>query len=84
LIISPSITKKILKEKYSSPKIKSYQSKLNTTQKKSQKHNKSCLKGKYNVVYKFNENVLLGETDIKITKDSISLKGYSKDIKLKS
>ena len=33
---------------------------------KNLQHNKQSLKGNYNVVYKFNENVLHGETDVKI------------------
>ncbi len=83
LILSPDKTKMILEEKFSHSKMKSYHAKLVDTKKETEKHNKSCLKGRYNVTYKFNENVLQGETDVEIKKDSIRLKGFSQPIKLK-
>ena len=49
--------------------MKSYNSKLVETKKEAQKHNKSCLKGTYKMVYKFNENVLQGESDLKLEKN---------------
>ena len=41
---------------------------MNQSQKQDKifQHNKQSLKGNYNIVYKFNENVLHGETDVKI------------------
>ena len=83
LILSPDKTKMILEEKFSHSKMKSYHAKLVGTKKETEKHNRSCLKGRYNVTYKFNENVLQGETDVEIKKDSIRLKGFSQPIKLK-
>jgi|TARA_B110000093_G_scaffold11308_1_gene10703 acetoacetyl-[acyl-carrier protein] synthase len=83
LILSPDKTKMILEEKFSHSKMKSYHAKLVATKKETEKHNRSCLKGRYNVTYKFNENVLQGETDVEIKKDSIRLKGFSQPIKLK-
>jgi len=83
LILSPEKTKSILSNKYSSSKMKSYNSKLVETKKEAQKHNKSCLKGTYKMVYKFNENVLQGESDLKLEKNNIYLKGFTKPIKLK-
>ena len=83
LILSPDKTKMILEEKFSHSKMKSYHAKLVDTKKETEKHNRSCLKGRYNVTYKFNENVLQGETDVEIKKDSIRLKGFSQPIKLK-
>ena len=82
LILSPDKTKMILEEKFSHSKMKSYHAKLVATKKETEKHNRSCLKGRYNVTYKFNENVLQGETDVEIKKDSIRLKGFSQPIKL--
>ena len=61
LILSPDKTKMILEEKFSHSKMKSYHAKLVATKKETEKHNRSCLKGRYNVTYKFNENVLQGE-----------------------
>jgi acetoacetyl-[acyl-carrier protein] synthase len=83
LILSPDKTKMILEEKFNHSKMKSYHAKLVATKKETEKHNRSCLKGRYNVTYKFNENVLQGETDVEIKKDSIRLKGFSQPIKLK-
>jgi len=83
LILSPEKTKSILGDKYSNLKMKSYNSKLAETKKEAQKHNKSCLKGTYKMVYKFNENVLQGESDLKLEKNNIYLKGFTKPIKLK-
>lgn len=83
LVLSPEKTKEILNNRFSKRKMKTYQSKLIDVRNKSNNHNKSCLKGNYKVTYKFNENVLQGETDIKISKDSIKLKGFNKPIKLK-
>ena len=83
LILSPDKTKTILEKKFSHSKMKSYHAKLVHTEKETKKHNRSCLKGRYNVIYKFNENVLQGESDVEIKKDSIRLKGFSQPIKLK-
>jgi acetoacetyl-[acyl-carrier protein] synthase len=83
LILSPDKTKTILEKKFSHSKMKSYHAKLVGTKKETEKHNRSCLKGRYNVTYKFNENVLQGESDVEIKKDSIRLKGFSQPIKLK-
>jgi acetoacetyl-[acyl-carrier protein] synthase len=83
LILSPDKTKMVLEEKFSHSTMKSYHAKLEDTKKETEKHNRSCLKGRYNVTYKFNENVLQGETDVEIKKNSIRLKGFSQPIKLK-
>ena len=47
------------------------------------KHNSQCLRGKYNVIYKFNENVLQGEEDVILDKYKLSLKGFKQSINLK-
>ena len=63
--------------------MKIYESNAQEAKVKAERHNKYCLKGNYNVVYKFNENVLQGETDVKLSKGEISLKGYKNSINLK-
>ena len=83
LILSPDKTKMILEEKFSHSKMKSYHAKLEDTKKETEKHNRSCLKGHYKVIYKFNENVLQGESDVEMKKNSIRLKGFTQPIKLK-
>ena len=83
LIISPEVTKTLIKKRHTSKELKAYSRKLEATKAKTRKYNKSAEKGNYRTVYKFNNKVLLGENDLEITKDKIKLKGYKKQINLK-
>ena len=83
LILSPEESMTLLSKKYSSTKIKNYQSANQDVISKSALHNKQCLRGKYNIIYKFNENVLQGEEDIMLEKNKLSLKGFKQSINLK-
>ena len=83
LILSPEESMTLLSKKYSSTKIKNYQSANQDVVSKSTQHNKQCLRGKYNIIYKFNENVLQGEGDIILEKNKLSLKGFKRSINLK-
>ena len=83
MILSPLESKNLLKQKYSKNKIANYHSKLKDVQVKARQHNKRCLKGDYNIIYKFNENVLQGETDVSIDKSKINLKSFKNPINLK-
>ena len=83
LILSPEESMTLLSKKYSSTKIKNYQSANQDVLSKSAQHNKQCLRGKYNIIYKFNENVLQGEEDIMLEKNKLSLKGFKQSINLK-
>ena len=82
-ILSPLESKSLLTQRYSKNKMASYESKAEETRQKSSQHNKQSLKGNYNVVYKFNENVLHGETDVKIERGKIKLKNFKNPINLK-
>ena len=82
-ILSPLESKNLLTQRYSKNKMASYESKAEETRQKSSQHNKQSLKGNYNVVYKFNENVLHGETDVKIERGKIKLKNFKNSINLK-
>ena len=82
-ILSPLESKSLLTQRYSKNKMASYESKANETRQKSSQHNKQSLKGNYNIVYKFNENVLHGETDVKIERGKIKLKNFKNPINLK-
>ena len=82
-ILSPLESKSLLIQRYSKNKMASYESKSEETRQKSSQHNKQSLKGNYNVVYKFNENVLHGETDVKIERGKIKLKNFKNPINLK-
>ena len=83
LILSPEESMTLLSKKYSSTKIKNYQSVNQDVVSKSTQHNKQCLRGKYNIIYKFNENVLQGEEDVMLEKNKLSLKGFKRSINLK-
>mgnify|MGYP005674953561 FL=1 len=83
LLLSPEESISLLNKKYSTTKMKNYISKNKEVVLKSNKHNKQCLKGNYNIIYKFNENVLQGEEDVMIEKDKISLKGFKRSVNLK-
>ena len=83
LLLSPEESIGLLNKKYSTVKMKNYISKNKEVVLKSNKHNKQCLKGNYNIIYKFNENVLQGEEDVMIEKDKISLKGFKRSVNLK-
>ena len=80
-ILSPEETRKKMQSSISSNKYKQYLSKVEKTKKKSYRYNAACLKGNYQVTYKFNENVLNGEKDIEISRKGIKLKGFKKEIK---
>jgi acetoacetyl-[acyl-carrier protein] synthase len=82
-ILSPLESKNLLTQRYSKNKMASYESKAEETRQKSSQHNKQSLKGNYNVVYKFNENVLHGETDVKLERGKIKLKNFKNSINLK-
>ena len=83
LILSPEESMTLLSKKYSSTKIKNYQSANQDVISKSALHNKQCLRGKYNIIYKFNENVLQGEEDVMLEKNKLNLKGFKQSINLK-
>ena len=83
LILSPEESMNLLNKKYSAAKMKNYISANKDVIAKSIKHNKQCLRGNYNIIYKFNENVLQGEEDVMIEKDKLSLKGFKRSINLK-
>ena len=83
LILSPEESMILLSKKYSSSKMKKYLSLNEGVSAKASKHNKQCLRGNYNIIYKFNENVLQGEEDVIIEKSKVSLKGFKQSINLK-
>jgi acetoacetyl-[acyl-carrier protein] synthase len=83
LILSPEEAMTLLSKKYSSSKIKKYLSLNEGISAKASKHNKQCLRGNYNIIYKFNENVLQGEEDVVMEKSKVNLKGFKQSINLK-
>ena len=83
LILSPEESMALVSKKYTQAKLKKYQSDNEGVKAKSSQHNKQCIKGKYNIIYKFNENVLQGEEDVKLEKNKLTLKGFKQSINLK-
>ena len=83
LILSPEESMTLLSKKYTSSKIKKYLSLNEGMSAKASKHNKQCLRGNYNIIYKFNENVLQGEEDVVMEKNKLSLKGFNQSIYLR-
>ena len=80
-ILSPEETQIKMESLVTKNKYNQYLKNVGETRKKSSQYNKSCLKGNYQVTYKFNENVLNGETDIEISRKGMKLKGFKKPIK---
>ena len=80
-ILSPEETQIKMESLVTKNKYNQYLKNIGETRKKSSQYNKSCLKGDYKVTYKFNENVLNGETDIEISRKGMKLKGFKKPIK---
>jgi acetoacetyl-[acyl-carrier protein] synthase len=80
-ILSPEETQIKMKSLVTKNKYNQYLKNIGETQKKSSQYNRSCLKGDYKVTYKFNENVLNGETDIEISRKGMKLKGFKNEIK---
>jgi acetoacetyl-[acyl-carrier protein] synthase len=80
-ILSPKETQIKMESLVTKNKYNQYLKNIGETRKKSSQYNKSCLKGDYQVTYKFNENVLNGETDIEISRKGMKLKGFKKPIK---
>ena len=81
-ILSPKTTKELIKDRYPTTRIRNHSKKVLRTKSSSERYNSKALKGEYKVIYKFNEKVLQGETDIKLDKKEIRLKGFAKPIKL--
>ena len=84
LILGPDFTFSQIKKRYTKKALKDYERKLENTQKSVLEYNENASKGDYNTIYKFNHEVLEGMDDLEITKEKIKLKGYKKEINLKS
>ena len=84
LILGPDFTFSQIKKRYTKKVLRDYERKLENTRKSVLEYNENASKGDYNTIYKFNHEVLEGMHDIEITKEKIKLKGYKKEINLKS
>ena len=84
LILGPDITLSQMKDRHTNKTFKQYEEKLEKTRKAINIYNENASKGNYKTIYKFNNEVLEGIDDLEITQEKIKLKGYKKDISLKS
>ena len=76
-VVSPNFVKSKINKK----DLKDYEIKLAETEKKRAIYLEESINGKYDLIYRFNEEILDPSIDIKITKDKISISNY-KDIDL--
>ena len=76
-IVSPGF----IKSKIDKQKLKSYVTKLSFTEEKRNIYFEESVNGKYELIYRFNEEILNPSKDMKISKDKISISNY-KDIDL--
>ena len=76
-IVSPGF----IKSKIDKQKLKSYETKLSLTEEKRNIYFEESVNGKYELIYRFNEEILNPSKDMKISKDKISISNY-KDIDL--
>ena len=80
-IISPDRAMDLAKKEFSSSDLKNYANKKEKVLESSEKYQDDCRKGEYKVIYRFNEEVLEGLDDIKISDEGIELKGFPHPIK---
>ena len=76
-VVSPSF----IKSKINKNDLKNYETKLAATEEKRAIYLEESVNGKYDLIYRFNEEILDPTEDLKITKDKISISNY-KDIDL--
>ena len=84
LILGPEVTLSQIKKRHTNKAFKDYEKKLEKTRKSIKTYNENASKGNYKTIYKFNHEVLEGTDDLEITQEKIKLKGYKKEIHLKS
>ena len=80
-ILSPHITREMLEKRYGKNALENYYRKNEKVKEATANYDRATSEGENNVIYKFDNNVLSGES-ISMNKDSISIRGISKDISL--
>lgn len=76
-VLSPNVTKQMLEKRHGKNAVSSYMSRNETVQETAAAYDERCLSGVNDVIYKFDHGVL-GENDVTVTADSVSLKGFAK------
>ena len=80
-ILAPHITKKMLEKRYGKKALKDYYRRNEKVKEATANYDRATSEGKNNVIYKFDNNVLGGES-IAINENSISIDSVDKDISL--
>ena len=71
----------LARKEFSASDLKKYAEKKEKVLETLEKYQNDCRKGEYKVIYRFNEEVLEGLDDIKISDEGIELKGFPHPIK---
>ena len=80
-ILAPHITKRMLEKRYGEKALKDYYRRNEKVREATADYDQATSEGKNNVIYKFDNNVLDGES-IAISESSISIGDVDKDISL--
>ena len=75
------MSKRLQKSKINQKELKNYEIKLADTEDKRTNYFEESNNGEYNLIYRFKEEILDPERDMKITRDKISISDF-KDIDL--
>lgn len=81
LMLSPSVTKKMLEKRHGRAAMQHYAAKLETTLAASARHDEQFLSGDYPLIYQFGEQVLEGE-DLSLHSSHLAIPGYSQKVNL--
>jgi len=80
-ILSPAITEKMLAKRHGQKAMAAYQIKRALTREKANNYHEEFLKGNYQVIYKYGED-MLDEKSIEIDQNSLRIPGYGEPINL--
>jgi acetoacetyl-[acyl-carrier protein] synthase len=80
-ILSPAITEKMLAKRHGQKAMAAYQMKRALTRDKANNYHEEFLKGNYQVIYKYGED-MLDEKNIEIDQNSLRIPGYGEPINL--
>lgn len=81
-ILSPTMTEKMLAKRYGQKAMTAYQARREQTRETANNYHTEFLKGNYQVIYKFGED-MLDEKNIEIDQNSLRIPGYGEAIDLK-
>ncbi len=80
-ILSKTLTERMLKKRYGKKAMTAYQVRREHTRETANNYHSEFLKGNYQVIYKFGED-MLDEKNIEIDQNSLRIPGYGKAIDL--